>query len=598
MRDQDPHASPVWRMRWLVLVGFAVLYGVCLPNTVQNLDSGELVASAWRLMVPHPPGYPLYVWLQHVLTRVFAWGSVYHRAALTSALCVLGVLALLLRGARSWLGVALVVVFGTIPVVWRYAVLPDVFGLHLLLSIGLVTLAFEPGGRYRVWLAGVVFGLGAANHQSIIFLLPLLLLIAWEEPSRPKAFAALVVGALITVGFYASILALDTGAIDSWGAIANVDDVIDHFLRRAYGTFRLSGYENEVNVLNIFRAFFVACGAFAPGALVLVVAGCAVHVRSLRTFRAWWLTLACLVAYIATFFPRMNSGGHILHDGVRERFFLLPIALLTALGVRVVLPPGRATRLVPAFAMVLALIAGVQVVTGDAYGYRTDTVVEDYARNLLNLAKSAGKPALLLVETDTHVFSLQYVAATEPGYEDVVAFGIGNIFLVDRLKKVQQRFPRFVYDVDTIFKDEKREVFRGFIDPNVDDFAVFTTMPMTSPNWRTTFYPLARRIERGTGVAIADAPMTIRPPVHKADSADYVETKEMYADYAVQYLARGKALLAMGQREQAKQAFQDGLERVPYCLPCLKNWCVLDENRDARCGEPLQSLAREYHYLE
>ncbi|MEZ0310650.1 MAG: DUF2723 domain-containing protein [Myxococcota bacterium] len=582
-------------------MGFAVLYCVSLPSTVQTLDTGEVVAAAWKLTLAHPPGYPLFVWLQHAFMKLCPWGSVFHRAALGNALCALATMALLLRIARSWIAVALVAAVGTTSLVWRYAVLPDVFGLHLLLTMALVTFAFAGPSRLRVWGAAMAFGLGAANHQSIIFLLPLLLVVALEEPSRARAGIALAAGCAITVGLYASLLALDSASLSAWATLRGPADVVDHFLRRSYGTFQLSGYQTEADVSWVLGAFARACGPFGVAAVVVIVAGGAQYAGTWkeRGQRTWWLALACLIAYIAAFFPRMNSGAHALHDGVRERFFLFPMILLAALAVRVVVVSRRVPRAMTALAGTMTLLTVVQVATSDAYGLREDTVVEDYVRNLLDTAKSTGKPALVLVETDTQLFASYYLKAVESGYDDVTFFGMGNIFLVDRLEKMKARWPAFVYDVKEIFEGDRRGVFRSFIAPNLEAFAVLSVVPVTNPSWRTTFYPLGRRIEPGMGVAIADAPVVIRPPVFRADNKEYVETKELFADYAVQHLARGKALLAQGDAEGAKGAFLGGLMRVPYCIPCLKNFCTLDGQHDERCGQALQDLQEsEYHYLE
>jgi hypothetical protein len=86
MEEHDTHEPRRWRLRWCLLAGFGVLYCACLPRTVQTLDTGELVAAAWKLTVAHPPGYPLFVWLQHGFMKLCPWGSVFHRAALANAL--------------------------------------------------------------------------------------------------------------------------------------------------------------------------------------------------------------------------------------------------------------------------------------------------------------------------------------------------------------------------------------------------------------------------------------------------------------------------------------------------------------------------------
>lgn len=602
MQVPHTHDEPrAWRWRWSVLAVFAVLYGVCLPSTVQTLDTGELVAAAWRLYVPHPPGYPLFVWLQHAFMKLVPWGSPFHRAALGNSLCMLGALALLLRIARSWLGVVLVAAVATAPVVWRFAVLPDVFALHLLLTMGLVALAMAPPQPGRVWAAALVFGLGAANHHSILFVAPLLGLIAFEEKSRLVAVGALACGALLTLLAYVSMLLFDTAALSSWGELDSITRVLDHFLRNAYGTFRLSGHDTTADPIELLSAFAVACGAFGVAALALVVIGGVLKTRTWRTERAWWLTLACLLVYIAVFFPRMNLGEHPVYLGVRERFFLFPIILTAALAVRVVVVTPRAPWLVSVMAASLALLVAMQVTTSDAFGYRDDTVVEDYAVNLLETAKRADKPTLLLVDSDTQLFSAMYVKATREGYDDIVPIGRGSIFFVQNMEKIKKRWPAFVFDAKEIFASERRDIFRQFILPNLDSFAVYYMLPFTSPRGRTTIYPLGRRVEAGSGLVVAeasDAPIVTHFPVHDAESSAYVETKELYSDYAIYYLARGKAFMEAGNRDAAKSAFLDGLSVVPYCIPCLKNLCVLDDT-DQRCGGALRELEEtEYHYFE
>src|SRR4051812_10710784 len=88
-----------------LLAVLGLFYLSHLPRFVQGGDTGELVAASYRLYVPHPPGYPLWIWLQHFFTHFFPFSTVFWRASLLSsffAWITLLVVALPLR--RSSLG--------------------------------------------------------------------------------------------------------------------------------------------------------------------------------------------------------------------------------------------------------------------------------------------------------------------------------------------------------------------------------------------------------------------------------------------------------------------------------------------------------------
>lgn len=588
-----------WRARWAALAPLAAMYATSLPRTVQSLDAGELVASAWRLTVPHPPGYPLYVWLQHGAMSVVPWGSVFHRAAFANSLCMLGACALLIRLCRDWLGVVLVVVMGTLPLIWRYAVLPDVFALHLLLASALLAVAFAQPTPRRTFAGALVFGLAAANHQTIIFLAPLLGWVAFEDRSKRRAAAALALGFVVTVALYASLMMLDTDNIVSWGKLDDAHDLLRHFLRRDYGSLALSGHESGVDLVEVVTAFAASTDGLGIAASVCVAAGAVRYAREWRAHRAWWLLLVCTALYLVVILPASNLGPHPIAVAIRERFFLFPILLVTALAVRAPLITPSKAWLKPALVVALAVVALVQASIADTRQLTNDTVVEDYARNLLNSAADARTPAILLVDSDTKAFATRYVQATEPGYDNIVILSRGNMFDARTLAKIKRRYPQFTFDPDVVKPGGARDIFRQFIVPNMENFALTYVMPTTSPRGHTVFYPLGRRVEPGTGSAIADnaPPPRVSPPVYHADAHGYVETKDLYSEYAIYHLARGRLLLEQGDREAARQAFLAGLAVVPYCIPCLRNVCALDEG-DSDCAAALRELEEnEYDYF-
>jgi hypothetical protein len=126
----------------IILGIIGCFYLCCLPLHVQGGDTGELVASAYGLFVPHPPGYPLWTWLQTLWINIFSINTVFWRASLLSSLFALGTLwmisfSLRKTGLLLWLCLPLLALSTSFR---EAAVLPDVFSLHafFIAAIGIV----------------------------------------------------------------------------------------------------------------------------------------------------------------------------------------------------------------------------------------------------------------------------------------------------------------------------------------------------------------------------------------------------------------------------------------------------------------------------
>lgn len=66
------------------LISFTV-YLLTLCPTVYVGDSGELIAAAYTLGIPHPPGYPLFTILGKIFITLIPIGSIAYRVNLLSA---------------------------------------------------------------------------------------------------------------------------------------------------------------------------------------------------------------------------------------------------------------------------------------------------------------------------------------------------------------------------------------------------------------------------------------------------------------------------------------------------------------------------------
>ena len=169
------------------VLGPLLLYGLTLPRTVVLEDDGLFLMAGAHLGVAHPPGYPLYTLLCHLVTWV-PFGTVAFLGHLSSA--IMGALACggvylcarLLQAApvpavtAAWL-------FAASEHVWAQAIIAEVYTLNALLffaTYGLILYGVRHPARPRLWMAAAAgYGLSLANHWPLMGLaLPGLLLAA------------------------------------------------------------------------------------------------------------------------------------------------------------------------------------------------------------------------------------------------------------------------------------------------------------------------------------------------------------------------------------------------------------------------------------
>ncbi|MDI6783617.1 MAG: DUF2723 domain-containing protein [bacterium] len=179
-----------------VSISFIVLliYIYTLCPTVYVGDSGELTAAAYTLGIAHPPGYPLLC----LVGKIFSWlpvGNIAYRINLMSAVFAAGAifflfLLLFKLTNNRFVASAGSLAFAFSHTFWgqanigksSYAI--NTFFISLILLClylwaesrfnALKEKSNNHGTRF-LYLSGLFFGLGLANHHTLLFLFPLYL---------------------------------------------------------------------------------------------------------------------------------------------------------------------------------------------------------------------------------------------------------------------------------------------------------------------------------------------------------------------------------------------------------------------------------------
>lgn len=422
-----------------VLAAALCTYALTLAPTVTLVDSGELAAAAWNLGVAHPPGFPTYVLLGHVASRLPA-GSVAERLnAFSGVAAGLAAAALVLAAGRAlrpdtasagggWTAAApaalagLLLAFGH--TLWSYATVTEVYALTTLAVVALLALALAARRTERrgPWVAlAAVLGLAAGTHHvTIALVVPALLVLVWRPlRARGLPFAAALVGTA-AAGAVLVYLALPwtaaRGVFPTWGDPRTPERIWWHVSGRQYQAFlEPSADIARSEAAALARALLRECGPpWLPAVPVLAALG---FVRLFRRDRALFAALVLLVVLDAAY----ALSYSIAED--KDAYYLpavVALALAAGVGAASLLPRFTGRRPLAAAALFLIPSAAV-LYHRPALDRSRFWVAHDYARDAL----ASVTPDGLLLTADWQLYSpLLYFQEVEGWRPDVMAVDV------------------------------------------------------------------------------------------------------------------------------------------------------------------------------
>lgn len=313
--------------------------------------------------IAHPTGYPLYVLLGGLWSRVLfplgEWAWRVNLFSATTGAVAIGVITLLgarlARVSSPWhlsAGLGAAAAFGFGPVWWSQNTEAEVYALHILFValILYLTLAFldtharqhthkqaqnslSPAVIRRVTWLCLAIGLGLTHHRTVLLLLPgIALVLLWQAPNLIKparhwfGWLAALLSPLLLYLWIPWRAAM--GVRDLHGSYENTwQGFWDHVLARRYTAFFS---ENPLMVERTFEDWlhlFIAQMGWLAVALALI--GLLAHPLRMRRIEPGWALIG--LTLIANLIFALNY-----HVGDVEVFLLpafLAIALFTAIGL-------------------------------------------------------------------------------------------------------------------------------------------------------------------------------------------------------------------------------------------------------------------------
>lgn len=379
----------------------------------EGADSGDLVAAAFTLGIPHPPGYPLYTSIAAVFAHLPV-GEPAQNVGLFSALA--GATATILvfsaarqfapSGPREWTArgtaAAAALALGFAPLFMSQAIIAEVYALNALLIAALLAIVLSRR-RYRIEVAALVVGLGLAHHLSILLLVPTaVILLLNAEWNRSSIFRAGVLVAVPLLFYLYLPLRASSDPPINWGD--------PRTLRGFWWTVSAEPYRAylfDLTPADVFERAAVTAKLlfeqFAPWGVALGLWGIA-RTWSSDDEKVRRQTIALTIGFVSA------MAYALLYASRDSYLYLLPAFIIFVLWIAFALGDllGRLTTrrgitfLVGAF---LLLPAYNLVSNSTALDLSKDREAFEYARSVFDAVPGN---AVILADGDEHLFALLY----------------------------------------------------------------------------------------------------------------------------------------------------------------------------------------------
>ncbi len=393
-----------------------LLYAWTAARTVQGGDTGEFGLIGMLGGVPHPPGYPVYALLARLAGHLPV-GPPFWRVSLASAACGAAASALLFRIGLQLTGRPGVSLIGAFAFAlsadeWRLSGVPEVFSLHACACAAVVLLSLRLTASRREQLTGravalgLAFGLGLANHQTLLFAAPI---VAWAAVAGAREHGAVAIVRVFLFGLAATLLGLSTYLLlplyaatasaqsPVWGRVDTKMGFLIHLLRREYGTFQLFSGADARDPARHVKAFLTQLPQ--QYAWLFFAAGLVGIATSFRRNAGFAIALLSAFALSGLFFPTLfNYRDTPINREITARFHLMPnllFGVFVAPGLAAIQP--KLSRGAGILLVTVALAGGAAAAFRQA-NWATDTTVE---RFLIEAVRATKPNAVIVGVSDT-----------------------------------------------------------------------------------------------------------------------------------------------------------------------------------------------------
>ncbi|MFH1928326.1 MAG: DUF2723 domain-containing protein [Chloroflexota bacterium] len=476
----------------LVVYGLTVAPGLTWAH--DGADGGDLAVAVANLGIPHPPGYPTYVLLGKLTTALLPLGDIAYRLNLLSvASATLAVIAVYLclvcwpivaQKGQSYKhmlvasgSAALMIAFS--PTFWSQAIITEVYALNAAFVAVILLLLFRILSRASEtktvlpWL-GLILGIGLGNHQTLVLLIPSIVVLLWRRRHdlhlewKVVAKASLATAAGLAVYLYLPLRAA-ARPVPNWGNPVTVERLL----------WMVSGSAYRHYLFGLPLSYVPArLSAWASGLLAQYgVWGVILGLTGL-----WQLAEnegdRALAEGMLFFLYSIYALGY---DTADSYVYLIPAYLVFALWIGrgiaylliLALEQRKRWGSLPVLALVVTLLLPL-VPLGLNYASLDLSSDMEAARYGAGVVGQVPPGSIVISATDAHTFSLWYAQEVSDPRTDIVMIDRDLLQYPWYVENLRDRYPHLSLRWDT---SDPSPLVDGLIDAWCEEGPVFLTDP-------------------------------------------------------------------------------------------------------------------------
>jgi hypothetical protein len=433
-------------------------YFFSLSRVIFGGDSAEFLTVIATKSIAHPPGYPLYTLIGILFDKILFFLPYLSRINLISVLsvslsCFFIYRILLSLKLKKPIAIYVAVFFSTIYLVWLYAIVAEVFSLHLLLITLLIYAGFQystNSSKRHLILFYLILGLGLAHHHTIVlFALPFVL-------TNKKFFGREIVFAFVFVPFYLyPLIASSFNPPIDWENSKNIIGLLRLITRYSYGITSpyFQSIPNLVNQLTILLSTFIfILGDFKPLSIFFILIGFFFSKKFLK--KNYKSFLLIFIFYLIFLYLTNFNLSQSFSQATFERFlipFYLILIFYFSFGIQLVyqwlssFTQKYKKKYLFTFSSMIYWIVLIFLILNNYFLSLANIISlnkdDVYKKFVYQLLSSLPKNSILLLKSDLTYFPLSYFYYVKKERQDIVLIFPGMLTRDYYLQKMRTAYP-------------------------------------------------------------------------------------------------------------------------------------------------------------
>jgi tetratricopeptide (TPR) repeat protein len=433
---------------------------------VVGVDSGDMVTASVVGGVAHPPGYPLYTIIGHLLSHIPLLTPAWRVGLLSSipSAMAIALVFIIIKYITSKTIPALIgsfLVLGNY-ILFLYAVVPEVFGLYnfFLTIIIFITLKWfnKPSIKLLIIL-GFVIGLSLTHHHLIILIFPAIGYLFYLRKSVFDVKNIILTGFSFLMGlipYYYIILAARKLPIINWGNVTDLKSFIALITRSQYGTYfssALFGTSLNERLINVKFFFQMYTNDITWFGVILILFGIYHLYRNNKQLAIFFILLFLFTGPLFFFyasFPVVNYFS----ASVVERFMAQSYLISYILGgigifkVSELIYQRKNTYSRDLVVVSWYLLCGLFLfLTVSTQILRFKGLATDMTANYLGIDNldTTAKNSILLLSGDTQLFTTQYIRYALHYRSDVIMLPLNSLINSNAYPSIRKNYPDLIF---------------------------------------------------------------------------------------------------------------------------------------------------------